>query len=139
MARYPLNLPQNLKQEAETWAKRQGISLNQFILWATAEKVGALNQQIDDPAYPQVTYQRGASGIPAPKLRGTGIRIQTIAIAHEHWGLSTEEIATEYGIATNLVEQALSFFFAHRPEIEIHIALDDRLIKENYAQAASSS
>ncbi len=47
MARYPLNLPQQLKQEAEAWAQRQGVSLNQFILWATAEKVGALSQQLD--------------------------------------------------------------------------------------------
>ena len=86
MARYPLNLPQQLKQEAETWARAQGVSLNQFILWATAEKVGSLNQQIDDPAFPQITYRRGASGIPMPVLRGTGLRVQTIAIAHEQLG-----------------------------------------------------
>ena len=55
MARYPLNLPQQLKQEAESWAQKQGISLNQFILWATAEKVGALNQQLDDLQFPQIT------------------------------------------------------------------------------------
>ena len=74
MARYPLNLPLQLKQEAEALAQKQGISLNQFILWATAEKVGALNQQLDDPAYPLVTYRCGAAGIPTPLLRGTGIR-----------------------------------------------------------------
>ena len=32
MARYPLNLPEQLKREAEQWAVDQGISLNQFIL-----------------------------------------------------------------------------------------------------------
>ena len=41
MARYTLNLPVQLKQDAETWAAQQGVSLNQFILWAVAEKVGA--------------------------------------------------------------------------------------------------
>ena len=40
MARYALNLPAQLKHEAEAWATTQGISLNQFILWAVAEKVG---------------------------------------------------------------------------------------------------
>ena len=81
MSRYPLNLPQQLKQEAEAWAQKQGVSLNQFILWATAEKIGALNQQLDDPRFPQVTYRRGASGVPTPVLRGTGIRVQAAAIA----------------------------------------------------------
>lgn len=44
MARYPLSLPIQLKQSAEEYADRQGISLNQFILWAVAEKVGELRQ-----------------------------------------------------------------------------------------------
>jgi uncharacterized protein (DUF433 family) len=99
MARYPLNLPQQLKQEAEALAQQQGISLNQFILWATAEKVGALNQQLDDPAFPHVTYRRGAAGIPTPILRGKGIRVQVIAVAHEQWGMSATDIAAEYDLS----------------------------------------
>ena len=31
MARYPLNLPPDLKKVAEELAKKQGVSLNQFI------------------------------------------------------------------------------------------------------------
>ena len=31
MTRYALNLPVNLKREAEALAERQGVSLNQFI------------------------------------------------------------------------------------------------------------
>src|SRR5712691_1142743 len=58
MARYALNLPTQLKQEAETWASQQGVSLNQFIRWAVAEKLGALKQQLDDPAFPHITYRR---------------------------------------------------------------------------------
>jgi hypothetical protein len=42
MNRYLLTLPVALKREAEALAKEQKISLNQFILWAVAEKVGAL-------------------------------------------------------------------------------------------------
>lgn len=57
MARYVLNLPTQLKLEAEGWAANQGISPNEFILRAVADKVGALNQQLDDPAFPQITHR----------------------------------------------------------------------------------
>ncbi len=126
MSRYPLNLPAQLKQEAETWAQRQGVSLNQFILWATAEKVGALNQQLNDTRYPQVTYRRGANGIPAPVLRGTSIRVQTVAVAHQKWGMSPPEIAEEYGVSPAQVEEALAFYNTHHTEIESHLAREDR-------------
>lgn len=131
MARYPLNLPQQLKQEAEALAQQQGISLNQFILWATAEKVGALSSQLDDPAFPQVTYRRGVDGVPTPVLRGTGIRIQAIVVAHEQWGMSAADIAAEYELSTTQIEAALSFSAAHRAEIEAHLEREDKL-----AQAA---
>ncbi len=129
MARYPLNLPQQLKQEAEVLAQQQGISLNQFILWATAEKVGALNQQLDDPAFPHVTYRRGAAGIPTPVLRGTGIRVQTIAIAHEQWNMSPAKIAAEYDLSPVQIQGALSFYAAHRDEIEAHIEREEKLVQ----------
>lgn len=127
MARYPLNLPQQLKQEAEAWAQKQGVSLNQFILWATAEKVGALNQQIDDPAFPQITYRRGASGIPMPVLRGTGLRVQTIAVARHKWEMTAQEIAEDYGLTLQQVEGALAFAEAHAAEIETHIVREERI------------
>lgn len=44
MTRYTLNLPVQLQQEAEKLAALQGISLDEFILWAVAEKVAALKQ-----------------------------------------------------------------------------------------------
>jgi uncharacterized protein (DUF433 family) len=130
MARYPLNLPLQLKQEAEALAHQQGVSLNQFIVWATAEKVGALNQQLDDPAFPQITYRRGAAGIPTPVLRGAGIRVQTIAIAHEQWGMSAAEIAAEYDLPPAQIEAALAFFDGHRAEIETHIQREARLAQD---------
>ena len=126
MARYPLNLPQQLKQEAEAWAQKQGVSLNQFILWATAEKIGSLNQQLSDPDFPNITYRRGASGIPTPVLRGTGLRVQSVVIAHGAWGLAPAEIADEYGLTQRQVEEALAFFDAHRPEIEALMDTDAR-------------
>src|SRR5688572_15288170 len=92
MARYPLNLPPHLKQSAEALAEDQGISLNQFILWALAEKVVALSQRLDDPAFPHVTYRRGAAGAPTPVVRGSGIRVQTLATAARRWGLTPEQL-----------------------------------------------
>ncbi len=117
MSRYPLNLPAQLKQEAETWAGVQGISLNQFIMWAVAEKVGELRHNLDDPAFPQVTYRRGAAGTPTPVLRGTGIRVQTVAAAVERWQMTPAQIAAEYDLALAQVEEALAFYAAHHAEI----------------------
>ncbi|MCO6451166.1 MAG: DUF433 domain-containing protein [Caldilineales bacterium] len=130
MARYALNLPHQLKQEAEAWAQKQGVSLNQFILWATAEKVGALGQQLDDPEFPQITYRRGASGIPSPVIRGTGVRVQAVAIAHERWGMSVMEIAEEYGLVQRQIEEALAFVADHRAEIEANIAVEEQITDE---------
>lgn len=129
MARYPLNLPQQLKQEAELWAQRQGVSLNQFILWATAEKVGALNQQLDDPEFPQITYRRGASGVPTPIIRGTGIRVQAVVVAHKQWEMTTAAIAEQYRIPVRQIEEALAFYEAHRMEIETQMAFEEQLVE----------
>ena len=60
MARYALNLPAELKREAELLAECQGISLNQFILWSVAEKVGALRQGLEDLDLSNLTHHRGA-------------------------------------------------------------------------------
>lgn len=122
MARYPLSLPVQLKQEAETLATQQGVSLNQFILWAVAEKVGGLNNQLDDPTFPQITYRRGGSGIPAPVLRGTGIRVQTMVAATISWGMSPAQIAEEYDLREHQVREALAFYEVHRDEIDANIA-----------------
>jgi uncharacterized protein (DUF433 family) len=127
MARYPLNLPAELKQEAEEWAAAQGVSLNQFIMWAVAEKVGALRQNLDDPGYPHITYRRGAAGMPAPVLRGTGIRVQTVVTAAQHWEQAPEQIAADYGITESQVKEALAFYEAHRPEIDAAIQVEEQL------------
>ena len=130
MSRYPLNLPVELKREAEEWAANQGVSLNQFIMWAVAEKVSALRQQLDDPAFPQITYRRGASGIPAPVLRGTGIRVQTVVVAAERWQMSPAQIAEEYGLSQAQVQEAFDFYAAPRAEIEAALTAEEALDPE---------
>ena len=127
MARYPLNLPAQLKEEAEKWAANQGVSLNQFIMWAVAEKVGALSQNLDDPAFPRVTYRRGAAGQPTPVLRGTSIRVQTVVAAAQQWKLTPAQIGTEYDLTEAQVNDALSFYQAHRAEIDAAVATEQAM------------
>ncbi len=127
MARYPLNLPAQLKAKAEKFAASQGISLNQFIMWAVAEKVGSLSQGLDDPAFPHVTYRRGAAGQPTPVLRGTGIRVQTIVIAAQQWEMTPAQIAAEYDLTKAQVNGALSFYQSYRVEVDAAIAAEQSL------------
>jgi len=127
MARYPLNLPARLKEEAEELAARQGVSLNQFILWSVAEKVGSLRQQLDDPASSQITYRRGAAGQPVPALRQTGIRVQTMVVAAQQWGMKPAQIAAEYGVPEAQVKESLAFYAAHRAEIDTALAAEQAL------------
>ncbi len=119
MTRYALNLPNELKRDAEKLAKKQGVSLNQFILWSVAEKVGGLMQGLDDPDFPSITYRRGASGAVSPILRGTGIRVQTIVLAAEDQ--SPAKIAEDYDLPKSQVQEALGFYEVHRAEIDAHI------------------
>ena len=125
MTRYALNLPNGLKRDAERLAKKQGVSLNQFILWSVAEKVGGLMQGLDDPDFPNITYRRGASGSLAPVLRGTGIRVQTIVIAAQN--MSPAEIAEDYDLTETQVQEVLDFHEAHRAEIDAFIQAEAAL------------
>ncbi|HEX2223131.1 MAG TPA: DUF433 domain-containing protein [Thermoanaerobaculia bacterium] len=122
MAENLLHLPTFLQEEARELAQRQGVSLDQFIVWAVAEKVGELKQSLDDPRFPHVTYRRGSAGRPTPVVRGTGIRVQTLVISAKDWQMSTAVIAENYDLTQEQVEGALAFYEAHRGEIESSIA-----------------
>lgn len=129
MTRYALNLPLNLKSEAEELASQQGISLNQFIMWSVSEKVASLRQALDDPNFPGITYRRGASGWVTPVIRGTGIRVQTIVVDTK-MGTSPEQIAAEYELDVKQIREAQAFYTAHRPEIDANIRTE-RETEEN--------
>lgn len=127
MSRYPLKLPEQLKHDAAAWADQQGVSLNQFIVWAVSEKVGGLKQQLHDPDFPGVEYRTGASGWPTPVLRGTGLRVQVLAVARWNGNMSDEEIADEWGIGVERTREALAFAESHRVEIESALDTDAAL------------
>lgn len=118
MARYPLNLPLELKKEAEALAQEQGISLNQFLMWTVAEKVATLRNRINDPRFPLIVYQRGASGAPVPVLARTRMRVQTVIAARHTWGYSAEQAASEFDLTLAEVHEAQAFYEVHTAEID---------------------
>ncbi|MEI7848456.1 MAG: DUF433 domain-containing protein [Chloroflexota bacterium] len=120
MTRYALNLPVNLKKEAEELAARQGISLNQFIMWSVSEKVTSLRESLADPKFPGITFRRGESGWVTPVIGGTGVRVQTIA-SDLQMGMTPEQIAEELDISLPKIHEAQAFYRAHQAEIDANI------------------
>ncbi|WP_292803503.1 DUF433 domain-containing protein [Nostoc sp. NMS7] len=72
--------------------------------------------------FPELTYRRGASGLAVPILDGTGLRVQTLAVASQQWGLSAKQIAAEYDLSEAQVNAALAFYAVHQQEIDEAIA-----------------
>ncbi len=105
-------------------ATLQGISFDQFILWAVAEKVATLKQRNDDRTFPEITYVRGASGELVPVLRGTWLRVQTVVIAAPKWGFSPNLIVAEYDLSEAQVKDVLAFYAVHFQEIDASIAAE---------------
>lgn len=82
-----------------------------------------------DPRFPQITYRKSASGGPVAVLRGTGARVQTVVTAQGEWGWSVKEIAQEYGLRLDQVEEALAFYRSHQHEIDLAREADAELEK----------
>jgi uncharacterized protein (DUF433 family) len=127
MTSYSLNFPNELKQQAENLASQQGIPLEAFILDAIAEKVNSLKGQRNEPTFAHVTYRNSASGQLIPILRGTNLRVQTVVIAAQQWGLSSNQIAAEYDLNAEQIDEALVFYHAHREEIDHAIAAEQAI------------
>lgn len=122
--RYSLNLPVDLKQEAEQIAEQQKISLNQLILWSLTEKVTSLKGNLNDPEFPSISYKRDSTNQLVPIITGKGIRVQTIVIASKQWKETVADICKQYGLSKKMVDDALGFYAAHKPMM-------DGLIAEN--------
>ncbi|MGB9641347.1 MAG: hypothetical protein ACPL4H_10575 [Anaerolineales bacterium] len=132
--RYPLNLPLELKREAEKAAADQGVSLNQLVMWAVAEKVTALRAQLNDPRFPNIIYRRGAEGRPRAVLARTNLSVQTVIVAYNVWGLSPDQIKQEFDITQVEVNEVLAFYQAHRSEIDFAIQ-EERQIESAHSHA----
>ncbi len=57
-------------------------------------------------------------------MQGTGLRIQTVVIAYQKWGLSVPQIPDEYNLSEAQVNEALAFYAAHSQEIDRAIAAE---------------
>jgi len=137
MTRYALNLPVDLKQEAEQLAKKQGVSLNQFIMWSVSEKVASLRNQLDDPKFPLITYRQGGSGIHRPVIRGTAIHVQAI-VQWVKLGETPKSVAKNYDLDIRQVQEAQAFYKVHKKEIDDFIKEEENLEKE-YIQEREKS
>ena len=122
MKAYALNLPDRLKQEVEQLAQNQGISLDQFVLWAVTEKVGTLKA-----SFSLIAYRQGASGQIFPVVKGTGVRVQTLAITSHKWGMSAAQIADEYDLSEEQVTEALRFYAVNKEQVDLEIASEQEL------------
>jgi uncharacterized protein (DUF433 family) len=137
MTRYALNLPVDLKREAEEMAKKQGVSLNQFIMWSVAEKVVSMRNELDDPKFPQITYRRGGSGIPRPVIRGTAIHVQAI-MQWIKFGETPKSVADDYGLDIKQVQEAQAFYEAHKAEIDADIQEEHDLEEQHKKEMKKS-
>ncbi|MBU7584170.1 MAG: DUF433 domain-containing protein [Nostoc sp. TH1S01] len=122
MTVYALNLPDQLKHEVEQLAQSQGVSLDQFILWAVTEKVSTLKA-----SFPQIAYRQGTDGQLVPIIKGTGIRVQTVVIASQKWSMSPSQIIHEYELTEAQVREALGFYAVNKEQIDAAIASEQSL------------
>jgi uncharacterized protein (DUF433 family) len=125
--RYSLNLPVDLKQEAEQIAEQQKISLNQLILWSLTEKVTSLKGNLNDPEFPSISYRRDSTNQLIPIIRGKGIRVQTIVIASTQWKETVADICKQYDLSKKMVDDALGFYSAHKKIVDALIAENELL------------
>ena len=65
-----------------------------------------------------------------PHIAGHRITVQNVAIWRKRLGLSAEEIAAAFGLQLVDVNAALSYYLAHRSEIEQAIQVDETLVND---------
>jgi uncharacterized protein (DUF433 family) len=74
-----------------------------------------------------------------PHVLGHRIKVQQIAIWHEHMGMNAEEIVATYpSLTLSAVYAALSYYHSHRAEIESDIDADEQFANEMKAKSGPS-
>ena len=71
-------------------------------------------------------------------LRGTGIRVQTLVLAMQQWGLDREDVAAQYGLTRAQVEEALGFYQAHQRENNALVAAEVKIERSHVETAPAS-
>lgn len=72
-----------------------------------------------------------------PRIAGTRIKVQFIAIWHERMGLSPDEIATEYDLPLSAIYAALAYYLDHRADIDAQIDEDEAYVESMRRQTPS--
>lgn len=66
-----------------------------------------------------------------PRIAGHRIRVQDIAVWHESWGMTPDEIVSEHpGITLADVHAALAYYHDHRDEIDREMSADEATVAE---------
>jgi uncharacterized protein (DUF433 family) len=74
-----------------------------------------------------------------PHVTGHRIKVSHIAVWRERQGMTAEEIVATYPtLSLSEVYAALSYYHAHRDEIDAEIAEDQRFVAEQRARAGPS-
>ena len=74
-----------------------------------------------------------------PRIAGHRIKVQHIAVWHEHMGWSAQQIVKEFPqLSLGKVYAALSYYHDHREEIEGQIKADEAFVEELKAKSPPS-
>lgn len=65
-----------------------------------------------------------------PCIRGTGLRVSDVAVAHIFHQQTPDEIAAGFGVSLAGVYAALAYYFEHKSAIDEEIRAQDEVIKE---------
>ncbi len=77
--------------------------------------------------YPHIVFKNTG----APMIEGTRIKVQVIAIDSQYWGLSPEQIQSEYaGLTLGEVYSALAYYWDHKKDIDQQIEDQAKFVEE---------
>jgi uncharacterized protein (DUF433 family) len=65
-----------------------------------------------------------------PRVAGSRITVQNVAVWHEYLGKTADEICAEHDITLADVHAALTYYFDHRQEIDAAIKADEEFVNE---------
>ncbi|AFZ27737.1 hypothetical protein Cylst_5741 [Cylindrospermum stagnale PCC 7417] len=64
-----------------------------------------------------------------PRIAGTRIAVEDVAVMHLKLGYSLVEIAGKYDLSLASVYAAMAYYFDHRDEIDSRTAEEDKLVE----------